>query len=193
VNDTVCLCTLSSLFFPWKLIDRRVTQACCAGAFLLNLSLHAFSALTLFVGRQEGHPACKNWVVDAGVVVCLGQGGDMHMAQLILLPLTISCCSKSRLVLPSLFYVFGAYLPGLSRTRSNRAIKQLCVCVCVFVVCRLWLHALTRHTQLAQLPWLRPSTRVRYDQTQSIMSCHLISSHRNVPVTLIAAMVVGVS
>ena len=23
----------------------------------------AFSALMLFVGRQEGHPACKNWVV----------------------------------------------------------------------------------------------------------------------------------
>ena len=23
----------------------------------------AFSALTLLVGRQEGHPACKNWVV----------------------------------------------------------------------------------------------------------------------------------
>jgi len=25
--------------------------------------LLAFSALTLLVGRQEGHPACKNWVV----------------------------------------------------------------------------------------------------------------------------------
>jgi len=25
--------------------------------------LFAFSALTLLVGRQEGHPACKNWVV----------------------------------------------------------------------------------------------------------------------------------
>jgi len=25
--------------------------------------LIAFSALTLLVGRQEGHPACKNWVV----------------------------------------------------------------------------------------------------------------------------------
>ena len=24
---------------------------------------HAFSALTLLVGRQEGHPACKNRVV----------------------------------------------------------------------------------------------------------------------------------
>jgi len=23
----------------------------------------AFSALTLLVGQQEGHPACKNWVV----------------------------------------------------------------------------------------------------------------------------------
>jgi len=25
--------------------------------------LHAFSALTLLVGLQEGHPACKNWAV----------------------------------------------------------------------------------------------------------------------------------
>ena len=25
--------------------------------------LSAFSALTLLVGRQEGHPACKNWAV----------------------------------------------------------------------------------------------------------------------------------
>jgi len=33
----------------------------------------AFSALTLLVGRQEGHPACKKtewW--DIGVVVCMG-------------------------------------------------------------------------------------------------------------------------
>ena len=27
------------------------------------LTSYAFSALTLLVGRQEGHPACKNWVV----------------------------------------------------------------------------------------------------------------------------------
>ena len=35
-------------------------------------SLSAFSALTLLVGRQEGHPACKKtewW--GAGVVICL--------------------------------------------------------------------------------------------------------------------------
>jgi len=37
----------------------------------------------LLVGRQEGHPACKKteqW--DAGIVLCLGQGADLHMAQL---------------------------------------------------------------------------------------------------------------
>jgi len=50
----------------------------------------AFSALTLLVGRQEGHPACEKqkwW--GAGVVVCLEQGADLHMAQLMPLPLTL--------------------------------------------------------------------------------------------------------
>ena len=55
----------------------------------------AFSALTLLVGRQEGHPACKKtewW--GAGVVICLERGADLHMAQLMSLPLTVSCLSK---------------------------------------------------------------------------------------------------
>jgi len=29
----------------------------------------SFTALTLFAGQQEGHPACKNWVVRHGVAV----------------------------------------------------------------------------------------------------------------------------
>jgi len=49
---------------------------------------------------------------DAGVVICLGQGADLHMAQLMPLQLTNSCSSKSRLVLPSWFYLSGAGLPG---------------------------------------------------------------------------------
>jgi len=44
------------------------------------------------------------------MVMCLGQG--LHMAQLMPLPLTISCSSKSRLVLPSWFYLSGACSPG---------------------------------------------------------------------------------
>ena len=38
-----------------------------------------FSALTLLVGRQEGHPACKKtewW--GAGMVICLERGADLH-------------------------------------------------------------------------------------------------------------------
>jgi len=54
----------------------------------------AFSALTLLVGRQEGHPACKKRVVGVGMVICLERGADLHMAQLMPLPLTVSCSSK---------------------------------------------------------------------------------------------------
>jgi len=49
----------------------------------------AFSALTLLVGLQEGHPACKKlewW--GAGVVIRLELGADLHVAELIPLPLT---------------------------------------------------------------------------------------------------------
>jgi len=39
------------------------------------------------------------------MVMCLGQGADLHMALPMPVPLTISCSSKSRLVLPSWFYL----------------------------------------------------------------------------------------
>jgi len=62
-----------------------------------------FSALTLLVGQQKGHRACKK--LSGGMIawLCLGQGADLHMAQLMPLPLTISGSIKSRLVLPSWF------------------------------------------------------------------------------------------
>ena len=38
-----------------------LTQSLCVLVFILhNYSYCAFSALTLLVGRQEGHPACIN-------------------------------------------------------------------------------------------------------------------------------------
>jgi len=54
---------------------------------------NTFSFLTLLVGRQEGHSACKKseWR-GADVVICLERGADLHMAQLMPLPLT--CFSK---------------------------------------------------------------------------------------------------
>jgi len=92
---------------------------------ILCIVCSAFSALTLLVGRQEGHPACKKqewW--GAGVVVCLEQGADLHMAQLMLLPLTVSCFSKIQI---GFTFLVLAHLgsPG------ERAVKRTCVCVCV--------------------------------------------------------------
>jgi len=76
---------------------------------LIYSKLISFSALTLLVGRQEGHPACKKterW--GAGVVICLQRGADLHMAQLMPLPLTVSCFSKIQIG----FYLSGTGSPG---------------------------------------------------------------------------------
>ena len=81
----------------------------------------AFSALTLLVGRQEGHPACKNlewW--GAGVIICLERGADLHMVQLMPLPLTVSCFSKIRIG-------FTCLVPAHPGSPGQRAVKRVCV------------------------------------------------------------------
>ena len=59
---------------------------------LLNQIL-AFSVLTLLIGWQEGQKNLFEWW-GAGMVICLEQGADLHMAQLMPLPLTAFCFSK---------------------------------------------------------------------------------------------------
>jgi len=81
----------------------------------------AFSALTLLVWRQEGHPASKKlewW--GAGMVICLERGADLHMAQLMPLPLSVSCFSKIQI---GFIFLVPAHLgsPG------KRAVKRVCV------------------------------------------------------------------
>jgi len=61
------------------------------------------------------------------VVVCLDRGADLHMAQLMPLPLTVSCFSKIQIG----FTFLVPAEPGSSR---KRAVKRVCVCVC-FVPC----------------------------------------------------------
>jgi len=85
----------------------------------------AFSALMLLAGQQEGHSACKKterW--HAGVVICLERDADLHMAQLMPLPLTVSCFSKIQIG-------FTFLLPAHPGSLGQRAVKRVCVCVCV--------------------------------------------------------------
>ena len=85
--------------------------------------LSSFSALTLLVGWQEGHTACKNYEWwGAGVVICLEQAVDL--AQLMPLPLTVSCFSKIQIG-------FTFVVPAHLGSTAKMAVKRVCVCVCV--------------------------------------------------------------
>jgi len=49
--------------------------------------------LCCWFGSRKGIRPVKNWC-GAGVFICLGWDADLHMAQLMPLPLTVSCFSK---------------------------------------------------------------------------------------------------
>jgi len=85
---------------------------------ILQYKAFAFSALTLLIGRQEGHPACKK--LSGRVLVWLSVWSEVQtciMAQLMPMPLA---SVKSRLVL------FFWYRPTRVVLEKGRA------CVCVY-------------------------------------------------------------
>jgi len=58
------------------------------------------------------------------VVICLEQDADLHMAQLMPLPLTVSCFSKIQIG-------FTFLVPARLGSPEKRAVKLVCVCVYV--------------------------------------------------------------
>jgi len=73
--------------------------------------IFAFSALTLLVGQQEGHPACKK--LSSGVLAWLSVWSEVH-----------TC------VWPSGFH---CHSQSLASVKKQRAVKRVCVCVCACV------------------------------------------------------------
>jgi len=57
------------------------------------------------------------------VVICLERGADLHMAQLMPLPLTVSCFSKIQIG-------FTLLAPAHSGSPGQRVVKRVWVCVC---------------------------------------------------------------
>ena len=101
VNSAVCIRNYDTIL-------TQITDAC---------------ALTLLVGWQERHPACKKlecW--GAGMVICLERGADLHMTQLMPLPLTASCFNKIQIG-------FTFLVPAHLGSPGKRAVKRGCVCV----------------------------------------------------------------
>jgi len=73
------------------------------------------------------------------MVICLARGADLHMAQLMPLPLTVSCFSKIQIGVALL-------VPAHPGSAGQRAVKRmyvyillLCVFFCVFfpLLCRV--------------------------------------------------------
>jgi len=57
------------------------------------------------------------------MVICLERGTDLHMAQLMPLPLTVSCFSQIQIG-------FTFLVPAHLASPGQRAVKRVCVCVC---------------------------------------------------------------
>ena len=75
------------------------------------------------------HSCWCNWVAEwwgAGVVICLERGADLHMAQLMPLPLTVSCFSKIQIAF--------TFLVPAHPVVPDKGPLAVCVCVCVCVL-----------------------------------------------------------
>ena len=64
--------------------------------------------------------------LQAGCPSCLERDADLHTAQLMPLPLTVSCFKKIQIG-------FTFLVPAHLGSPGERAVKRVCVCVCVCV------------------------------------------------------------
>jgi len=63
------------------------------------------------------------------MIICLERVADLHMSQMMPLPLTVSCFSKIEIG-------FTFLVPAYPGSPGKRAVKCVCVCVCVRVCAR---------------------------------------------------------
>ena len=121
---------LVGIISPPPIVEQNIVMSVsvCLSASIsseLHVCVVAFSALTLLVGRQEGHPACKKlsggvlaWLsVWSKVQTCIWPS-EFHYHSLSLASV------KSRMVLPF------CYRP--TRVVLDKGPLNGCVCVCVY-------------------------------------------------------------
>jgi len=75
------------------------------------------------LGSRKGIRPVKTKWWGAGMIIYLERGADLHMAQLMPLPLTVSCFSKIQIGFTFLVLAH----PG---SPGKSAVKRVCVCVC---------------------------------------------------------------
>ena len=95
--------------------------SCRFSHYLISSYIWPSVARCCWLGGRKGIRPVKIEWWGAGVVICLEQGADLHMAQQMPLPLTVSCFGK---IQTGVTFLVPAH-PGSPR---QRAIK----CVCVY-------------------------------------------------------------
>ena len=75
------------------------------------------------------------------MVICLERAADLHTAQLMPLPLTVSCFSKIQIG-------FTFLVPADLGSPGKRAVKRVCVCVCV---CVPWMTSFSKQSLLFRM------------------------------------------
>jgi len=97
-------------------------------------------------GRKDIRPVKTEWWGD-GMLICLERGADLHMAQLMPLPPTVSCFNKIPIG-------FTFLLPADLGSPGKRAVKRVCVLlllsVCLLMPSVLW------HCWLGDRKGIRP-------------------------------------
>ena len=102
-----------------------------------------------WLGDRKGIRPVKNEWWGVGVVVCLERGADLHTAQLMPLPLTVSCSSKIQISFTFLVPAYPGY-PGkeavkwllllLLSFRINDRILSACIFYILWQIYFYWWH-----------------------------------------------------
>ena len=88
------------------------------------------------------------------MVICLVRDADLHMAQLMPLPLTVSYFSKIQIG-------FTFLVPAYPGSPGKRAVKRVCVCVCVCNSCLKLNSRIVMHVTevgISQADWINTNT-----------------------------------
>ena len=110
-----------------------------------------FSALTLLVGQQEGHPACKK--LSGGVLTWLSVWSKV---QTCIWPSGFHCHSLSLASLKSRL-VFTFLVPAHPGSPGQRAVKRVCVLLLSLGISSPWVLALDRNGSKEELSFCQAS------------------------------------
>ena len=100
------------------------------------------------------------------MVICLEQGADLHMAQLMPLLLTVSCFSKIQIG-------FAFLVPAHPGSPGQRAVKRVCVCVCSMPILHICIYYYNSKSNAGDKTLIKNTiSQWKNFVAQNIMLCH---------------------